>query len=65
MRVTNKSARDRVLVLFRSEGQHVCSCILKPDSTWVARDVEILGTYKICQVTKLVDDPSVVEVSDE
>ncbi len=71
MRITNISVRDTVLVLYQwmahaGLGNAPQSAIIYPGKDFVSsQPVEILGTYKLVTCTKLVDDPSVCEVSDE
>jgi hypothetical protein len=67
VRVKNLSSRDSVLVLWKAYGRpETFSHVLSPGgNTTLVAGAELLGTYKLVQVTKLVDDPTVTEVTDE
>ena len=65
MKVTNTSVLDSVLVVWRRDGMGPSALVLSAGSgQFLDGDVEILGTYKLVQVTKLVDDPTVCEVEE-
>jgi hypothetical protein len=67
MKVRNLSVRDSVLILWKRVGVFGPSSLIAKRGEVVDfdSDIEILGTYKLVQCTKLVDDPTVTEVTDE
>lgn len=66
MKVKNASVRDEALVVWRyADGRSSQAVVIKPlTRIELGAGAMIVGTYKLVTCTKLVDDPSIVEVEE-